>query len=215
MLKSYVHDNSELGQYFENEEFIVFFGNSQFDYKLLTKIFSYDYSCLKQVHGNNVIQVDDELFKKNIEADGQWTNKKRQALVIETADCLPIFWYSAGTIAALHCGWKSLQLGIIAESHEKTQLNPTHAFMGPHIQYDSFEVESDVAQYFPNFSKQTSEVKFCVNLAKNAQAQLSVYKLNTDNVTTSNIDTLTNKAYNSYRRDRFNSKRNLSFIALK
>ena len=70
---------------------------------------------LNQVHGNDIIEVNhnnaaEVLFSK---ADGLFTDEYNLPLGVITADCLPVMIAGEKCISSLHCGWRSLNGGII------------------------------------------------------------------------------------------------------
>lgn len=69
--------------------------------------------CLNQIHGNSIIpirsQEDIEKFKiKTYDADALYTSIQDKALVIRTADCVPVFSWGMKEpwVSLLHIGWK-------------------------------------------------------------------------------------------------------------
>jgi polyphenol oxidase len=48
-------------------------------------------------------------------ADGQATHQADVAPVVLVADCLPVALVTPGAVAMLHCGWRGLAAGIVAE----------------------------------------------------------------------------------------------------
>ena len=80
---------------------------------------------LNQVHGNNVIYVDDSDTNLHSwpEADASVTKKPNLILAIRTADCVPILLTSddGSIIGAAHCGWRSAKLDIIDKLAYKMQ----------------------------------------------------------------------------------------------
>jgi YfiH family protein len=48
-------------------------------------------------------------------ADGQATDRMGVAPVVLVADCLPVALAGPGAVAMLHCGWRGLAAGIVAE----------------------------------------------------------------------------------------------------
>jgi YfiH family protein len=48
-------------------------------------------------------------------ADGQATDRAGVAPVVLVADCLPVALVAPGAVAMLHCGWRGLAAGIVAE----------------------------------------------------------------------------------------------------
>jgi len=70
---------------------------------------------LKQVHGVDIITLNDQTYLSSPVADGIVTQQTGRVLCIMTADCLPIlFTNTQGTeVAAVHAGWRSMAGGII------------------------------------------------------------------------------------------------------
>jgi hypothetical protein len=125
---------------------------------------------LKQVHGTNVVIVDDSTdYMAEPEADGLITNQSDIALGILTADCVPVlFSCSTGdVIGAAHCGWKSAKSGIITEMATKMRNNGAKsikAVIGPSIQQSSYEVDEKYYQSFIDDSK-LNEVFFTSSIS--------------------------------------------------
>lgn len=110
----------------------------------------------KQVHGNEVRVVTNEdrraLFTPFVyEADGIVTNVKGLPLICYTADCVPVLLSdtSSGTVAAVHCGWRSTTADILGEAVGKMmKLGATArnicAAIGPAIDICCYETGSEV-----------------------------------------------------------------------
>lgn len=120
---------------------------------------------LNQVHGNQVVYAPDLAVGDIPAADAAWTDRPEQAVVVLTADCLPVlFCNRAGTrVAAAHAGWRGLAAGILRETvaamtdsaatGSATTGSAEHpedllAWLGPAIGPDSFEVGEDVLATF-------------------------------------------------------------------
>lgn len=150
---------------------------------------------LKQIHGADVIRITDyDLMENNLPvavADGMLTVMKDVALVIRTADCLPLFFYSGeeGTdrlVGVIHCGWRGLSRGIVSRAidlisfmveqakRDKLDIDPNiRAFPGPYICPSTYEVDHDVASRFPIIEEQRSfRGRPLLDLYKNAALQL-------------------------------------------
>jgi hypothetical protein len=70
----------------------------------------------RQVHGAAVVRVKhDRGNEPVIEADGQATALDRVALMVLTADCLPVALGSERAVAMLHAGWRGLAAGVLEE----------------------------------------------------------------------------------------------------
>jgi YfiH family protein len=86
------------------------------------------------------------------------TNLKNVALVIKTADCIPIILYDnkTKTLAAIHSGWKGTLNSIVKEVLNKmlttynVDIKNIKAYLYPSIRKCHFEVEKDVYNMFKN-----------------------------------------------------------------
>ncbi len=91
--------------------------------------------------------------------DGLWSDERGQALLVLTADCLPIALVRAGglrpALAVLHVGWRGLLAGIVAAGVralspgvEGTGEGRLAAAIGPGIGPCCYEVGEEVARPF-------------------------------------------------------------------
>ena len=72
----------------------------------------------RQEHGTTVrrrSQPPDPAETPPAPADGQATDQPNVAPVVLVADCLPVALAAPGAVAMLHCGWRGLAAGIVAE----------------------------------------------------------------------------------------------------
>lgn len=108
---------------------------------------------LNQVHGNTVINVDQQpLTMQAYDADAMVSQHAQSGLAIMTADCVPIVLYQplSGQIAAIHAGWQGLANGVIAETVKTFSNRSNHssygilAWLGACISQSSYEVGTDV-----------------------------------------------------------------------
>jgi YfiH family protein len=98
---------------------------------------------------------DGTLSKIDGSGDGLITFEPNTALVIRTADCVPIYCYSTvkPMVALLHAGWRGALNGIsekclhwlLAEGFKEEELQ---VFVGPCISKKNYIVQWDVAQHF-------------------------------------------------------------------
>ena len=165
---------------------------------------------LNQIHGSDVINVKCYSSTPLI-ADASYTNNRKLALGILTADCLPILLVNntGAEIAAIHGGWRPLADNIIANTVKLFKDTPDNitAWLGPCIGPQAFEVGLEVKQQFeqlsPDFSKtfvQQPDGKFLANLHLIATLQLQ--QLGINNIIGLAECTYTNQdKYFSYRRD--------------
>ncbi len=168
---------------------------------------------LKQTHSNLVIDAD--AYYENIDCDGCYTNKKKQACVVMTADCLPVLLCNRqGTeIAAIHAGWRGLANGII-EAGLKHFQSPAHdilVYLGPAIGPQHFEVGEEVRDIFLHHNANTEKAFQAIdNPAKEKKWLANLYelarlRLNNKGVTSiygGDLCTFSDKTrFYSYRRD--------------
>ena len=162
--------------------------NVKENYTLICNALNIDASdlvCSSQVHGNHVRIVKKEdtggLFKPNShKADGLITNTPSVALMVFTADCVPILLHDPikNVIGAVHAGWRGIALNIVGEAIKKMEATfdckPENikAAIGPCISKCCYETDSDVADVLPDFSVKHGE-KFMVDL-KQANHQLLI-----------------------------------------
>lgn len=104
---------------------------------------------LKQVHGNIVVEVTrDNIPDVYLSpGDGLFTSDTDIALGVLTADCYALHLVGKKSISALHCGWRSLNSGIIENSLElfkKSGDFPIYAYIGPGICANCYEVRQDM-----------------------------------------------------------------------
>jgi YfiH family protein len=79
--------------------------------------------------------------------DGHTTAERKLALLVLTADCLPVALASPERIAMLHCGWRGLAAGIIERAIEAFDTPPAAA-LGPCIEQCCYEVGEEVLDAF-------------------------------------------------------------------
>jgi len=115
---------------------------------LLKKHFNIDnYRDFQQSHGDNIFGIDGVSNS----FDGFYTNQKNEAYGIKTADCIPLILWNPKKIIlfGLHCGWRGLLGGIVEKAlSSKSGREVTHAFIGPHISCNHFEVQQDFIKKF-------------------------------------------------------------------
>ncbi len=126
------------------------------------------YATLEQVHGNRVVAVSSGEPGPIPDADGLVTDENELALVIRTADCVPVFFFDPAhrSIGLVHAGWRGAQKKILSEAVEllrrKYQSEPRRlrVAMGPSICPRCYEVGEEFRDYFPSFVEQRSGRNF-------------------------------------------------------
>lgn len=115
---------------------------------------------LNQVHGNDVYFIDSmQNFDEPLTADGSFTRDSKRVLSILTADCLPVVIANAqGTsVAVMHAGWKGLATGVLQSGlRHFSEEDELHAWLGPAIGPDAFEVGMDVVDAFLKLDRENA-----------------------------------------------------------
>lgn len=111
--------------------------------------------CLKQIHGNRVISVDDEYGDDRRGGDGMVTATPGVALCIFTADCVPVLLLDPvnRVVGALHAGWRGTLAAIAAVGVRSmielgARAASIEAALGPAIGSCCFEVDAELAERF-------------------------------------------------------------------
>ena len=213
-----------MGMRIEFANHLVVFGDKQdFSFEDLKREHGFSMCQLKQVHGNVVEKADSE---RELTCDGHWTTSAQKALVIKTADCVPLFFFDSQSsfCCGLHVGWRGLASKIVAYAMNVAKVQASDiakltAVIGPHIQMRSFEVDEGTCFQLlksagPSKNRFYSELpnkKYHVDLNGILVSQLQEHGI--VNIVNLQIDTFTNKEFHSFRRDKELAGRQLSFIA--
>lgn len=225
----------DLGVVFEDAHVTAFFGDRRSTPDALSLAFpDFTFIGLKQTHSNVVIRSPYEGAMP--EGDAHFTNQKKLALSIRTADCVPVLIHDldSGFIAAIHAGWRGVENEIIRQTgrrlHEVgTNLKSARAWIGPHIGVQSFEVGDDVAARLEarfDAVRAHSDLesvihdhdeagKKRIDLVSVVRAQLGSVGIDRERTIEHVVDTVRSSNHESFRRDRDKATRQISFIALK
>lgn len=105
-----------------------------------------------QVHGATVRRI--ESFEglapagPPADADGQATSVRGLAVMVVSADCLPVAVVGKGAVAMLHAGWRGLAAGVLEEGvkavAEPAGPGPLSAVIGPGAGLCCYEVGPEV-----------------------------------------------------------------------
>jgi YfiH family protein len=218
---------NELSIFFETTDHLVFFGKTTATLeKIIIKYPHYCFLRIRQTHSDICVTASDFV----VEADSHLTSQKNTALLISTADCIPIMVYCRQTnrVAAIHAGWRGAANQITVKTlFELMQTGSTAKdfifYFGPHILQSSFEISEDVFIMLSasqvgleegTYTKKEKN-KFYVNLEKIVISQIISVVGNQPVIYSAGIDTKTDLDFNSYRRGKQNHERNLSFIVIK
>ena len=123
------------------------------DLKLAVGIHDGRIVTMRQVHGDNIVEVKDKKLKEAGEADGMITAERDVFLGVLTADCVPLLFVAPEhkLAAAVHAGWRGTLAGIVEkavhlfESQYDVLPADIEVALGPSIGPCCYEVKDDVA----------------------------------------------------------------------
>lgn len=110
---------------------------------------------LRQVHGRVVVDAARAGPPEPV-ADGVWTDRPGVVCTVQVADCLPVL-LAAGNgraVGAAHAGWRGLAAGVVEATLQAViraagcDASQVHAWLGPCIGPQHFEVGADVFEAF-------------------------------------------------------------------
>jgi polyphenol oxidase len=163
-----------------------------------------------QVHGARALVVShssDRLVVAAEPADALVTTDRKLGLAVRIADCLPVLLAdpAVGVVAAAHAGRVGLLAGVLVSATEQMRrvgATNLHAWIGPHICGDCYEVpaqlQQDYLDQFPTAAAITTWGTPSLDLGAAAAAQLAEL-----GCTVTRVDpcTRTSTSLHSYRRD--------------
>lgn len=151
---------------YESPAMIMGFTETDFPLDLLKDTFKpHRLVELKQIHSNTVwlsSQVQAGVEGGVTKGDAIILDQKNTMAVIKTADCTPLFLWSEEKEpvgAVVHAGWRGLQHDIerkaidkLIETFPHTSPDKLHAFLGPAIEAQCYEVGKEL---YDSFSKKS------------------------------------------------------------
>ncbi|UEP26467.1 MULTISPECIES: peptidoglycan editing factor PgeF [unclassified Burkholderia] len=183
---------------------------------------------LEQVHGARIVRADEVIEAASaaaapVQADASVTDRAGAVCVVMIADCLPVLLCDAHgrAVGAAHAGWRGLAAGIIEQTAARVAAlagggaDEVHAYLGPAIGPQAFEVGADVRDAFLDTAAQSEHDetrqafvaidgapgKFLADL--HALARLRLARAGVAHVSGGSACTVTEQArFYSYRRDR-------------
>lgn len=170
---------------------------------------------LKQIHSDKIISITSAEDVVNYkaqdvhEADGWLLSLNQTGVMILTADCVPLYLWSADGkyVSLTHCGWRGVVKELPKKAAEliKTKTKEKlQAYIGPHIRECCFEVKEDVASKFPKEAVIRRENKIFVDLDKAIILQLTAAGVDVKEIKTGchcQCTSCNKKDFFSYRRD--------------
>jgi YfiH family protein len=107
---------------------------------------------MNQVHGHRVELIDAPRDTAIADTDGLVTTTRRLALVVVTADCVPVLMADAraGVVAAVHAGRVGAQDGVVVRALEAMQdagagIDDVSVLLGPAVSGPNYEVPEAMA----------------------------------------------------------------------
>lgn len=163
-----------------------------------------------QVHGDDVVTIGGEGDRDDGRvpvADGLVTVRRRTALMVRVADCVPVLLAdaAAGVVGVAHAGRRGVQLDVVTRTVERMRAlgaADVHAWIGPHICGGCYEVpdemRAEVAAVVPETYAETTWGTPSLDLGAGVAAQLAAADVA---VSVVGGCTLEDDRYHSYRRD--------------
>lgn len=127
------------------------------------------WTWLRQVHGSDVVVVDEPGEHAGAHADASVTSVPGAVLAVQTADCAGVLLLGTGpdslAVAAAHAGWRGLAQGVLQESVGRLRAagaTKVEWLLGPCIGPASYEFgERDLSvlvdRYGPSLAATTAE----------------------------------------------------------
>ena len=111
------------------------------------------FAFLSQQHTDRILHVDAsdavrDIYQPLVEADGLVTRTPELALMVFSADCVPILLEGDGVVAAVHAGWRGTVKGIAAKAVKEMGCPPEaiRAWIGPAIGPCCYQVGEEVRE---------------------------------------------------------------------
>lgn len=164
---------------------------------------------MDQIHGRTIATVDGPVAETIPGTDGVVTAQRDLALVVMTADCVPILLSdeTAGIIAAVHAGRVGARIGIALRALDAmvargAEVSRIGVFLGPAAAGESYEVppqmQADVEKHLPGSSVRTTAGTTGLDLRAGLRRQL--LEAGVAAVAQDPRDTITDETLFSHRR---------------
>jgi YfiH family protein len=211
-------DGVECGQVWRDGQLMMGFGNKNLTLESLKAHYpDLQFATLNQVHSATVFEVNEASMDRK-SGDGHISIKKDLALVLKTADCLPVLFYDSmhTFVAACHAGWRGLVAGVIEKTVEKckthSDLDKLRVVIGPGIKKENYEVSGDVASQITEKQIAATEKRH-IDLPEIAIRKLVAAGIDRRGIIVDPRDTFTDSDLPSHRENQ-TKKRMLSWIAI-
>tara|TARA_B100001996_G_scaffold133475_1_gene101576 strand:+ start:198 stop:767 length:570 start_codon:yes stop_codon:yes gene_type:complete len=159
----------------------------------------FDKALMDQSHSDVFLEINKSGTYK---ADALITQKKNLVLAVLTADCMPVLISDNEKIGVIHIGWKGVENEIFHKTIANFNLSSLKVSIGPHAQKCCYEVQEDL---------EIKLKKHCFRKENKIYLDLSMEikefcEGNNIGIEVSDICTIENEKYNSYRRNKTKSR---------
>jgi purine-nucleoside/S-methyl-5'-thioadenosine phosphorylase / adenosine deaminase len=177
-----------------------------------------------QVHGNTAVSIDKAPDPGEMLDAGRCdviaTSLAAVALVVQTADCVPIVLAGRNAVAVVHAGWRgsarrAAASGVEALARLGEERRALESWIGPSIRSCCYEVGGEVAaQFAGDFVRSDCGGKFRLDLAAVNRSQLEASGVAAERISIHPACTLCGgDRFASYRRDGAKSGRMIALVA--
>lgn len=198
------------------------------DVKLAVGIHDGRIVTMKQMHGEDLVEVKDKNLKEAGEADGMVTSEKDIYLAVLTADCVPLLFVAPKqrVVAAVHAGWRGTMAGIaektarLLKTRYGVEPSELEVALGPSIGICCYEVKDDVAG---PLMKRWGKLTTPSIAVRDGKSFINLRRLNRDILRAAGVPgnqlfqvgpctSCTPEDFFSYRRERSETGRQMSFV---
>ncbi len=177
----------------------------------------------RQVHGDTAVTIRDVARAGETgvgECDALVTDRAGAALVVQTADCVPILLAGPGAVGAAHAGWRGSARNVAGAAVAALRgigapPESLQAWLGPSIGPCCYDVGGEVAaQFAGNFVREGCGGGFRLDLRGVNVAQLEASGVPRSSISVHSACTKCGgDRFASYRRDRDRAGRMIALIA--
>ena len=157
----------------------------------------------RQVHGTDVVVVENPIAGYRVgtgEGDAVAVTDAGVAAAVHVADCVPVAIGGAGAVAALHCGWRGLAGGILAEGvralRELGVEGELQAAIGPGAGGCCYETGDELREIFARYGASNGRL-----LDLKAVAATQLREAGVAAIEDPGLCTICDERYFSHRRD--------------
>jgi YfiH family protein len=174
-----------------------------------------------QIHSDLIHQA--ESIQNLTDGDALITNRKRVLIFVKIADCAGILIHDEqnNAIAAVHSGWRGTKAEILPRTISKMKTeygtNPgdIRVFLSPMAQQENYEVKEEFLELFPDSVVTNNQGRLFFSNRDELILQLLKIGVKKEQIESSDICTIANPEYHSFRRDGKKSGRMAAFIMMR